>query len=247
MAECKICGRPYRSLVSHIQVKHGLTSEQYRNLYPGAILVDPDVVDQRAKKRAESLDEIKKKTKQAFSKYEGGHPSRDPKVQAVRAFNRELFGSHYDTESRKATMREKYGVEHNSQTEEARERSRLLMRALNASGKSRRLEKPRPSEEELKAQLGEGKRVGDIAVEWSVSLPTVTKWIREAGLEAPRVQRSTRGAYSLEETLEGYLAMCQERGCRVPFAEYQRSIDPAGTSEQSKLKRYFKRHPEKLP
>jgi len=40
---CKVCNMPFRSLMGHLSKKHNITSQEYKKLYPGEIVIADDI------------------------------------------------------------------------------------------------------------------------------------------------------------------------------------------------------------
>lgn len=178
MLTCLICTKEYRDLGTHVRRTHHLTGEEYLSKFPGATLVDEELVRERTSKRDHAAATAK--TLETFStRYEGGHPLKDPRIREQQKFTRLVSGDHSGAEKARKTNMERYGVEHLSQTEERREISRKLMQKISAN----RPAAVCPDPEKFKEQVLAGTPLYKLAEMYGFKSQWVIKhWIEAMGL-----------------------------------------------------------------
>jgi len=186
VSTCPYCKEVHRVLTSHIINKHGKSVADLRREYPGTPLLDEDVVARAVCSRDYVAAKIK--TAKTFERYAGGHPMRDPQVLSNRSKVRELTGPVYNKAKARETTLKNHGVEHYSQTESARAKSRENMKKLHAEGKSHagKNRKVCPAEDLLRDRVSRGVLLKSVANEFGVSSVTLAKWCEEMGIDTRR-------------------------------------------------------------
>lgn len=132
------------------------------------------------------------KIKESFaSRYEGGHPMRDPDFLRRRKETMEAFGSSYDIEKAKETSRKNHGVDFYTQTDVARAVSKSSMERLHMEGRSYSGKNKKECNDlgKLRDMLDSGVLLRDIALEFSISDVTLSRWLKEYGIEHRRGKR----------------------------------------------------------
>ncbi len=242
MPKCMVCDEDYKDLNSHITNIHGVSVEKYKEQYPNAKIVDEDIILRRTDKRSEKIDEIKIKTKDAFLKYEGGHPSRDPGVLALRKYNKELFGHKYNLEAYKETNLERYGVEHLSKDPEwvkANTQKIIDRHGSLFGGKQGNTKKEVPSKEEIEEKFKGLRTQERVAAYFSVSVKTLSNWVKEHDLVFSKQETSSRLFLSPYEVVKEYLDSCRRLGKLSSFYEFSKQ-EGRGGFWKTKLDRLFK-------
>lgn len=240
MPTCLVCGLNRKDLTKHVLVVHGLSGSEYKTKYNG-ILIDLSVAEKRkdtcllvhgdANYRNEPARRL------SYELYEGGHPLCDPAIRAKAADTmRERYGveAFNNRDKAKLTCLAKYGVENpgqNSEVNEKRNKTLIARYGRVFNHVKQKLKPPEGFAEVARA----GESISILAVRYGVTLPVVSRWLKELGIVRSVVALERR-VQTPTEIVQSYFDTCVEKNTVLSFHEYGRIRTEA---DKLKMKRLF--------